>query len=197
MFRHLLAATCAVLIAFAAGSASAQTISQPVGIGFIAGAGSGQSFTATLTGTVTQIQVRPRTSGVRTLYFFNGAGSGTLDSNASAVYSQSVTLVDQGSYSAGLQTIVLTTPLPVTAGNVYTFAFDGATSLAAMTPEPYAGGVAIQKYNIQEPSIDIAFTITEAAPASVPTMTEWAIILFGLILAGGAALAIQRQRVAV
>lgn len=33
-----------------------------------------------------------------------------------------------------------------------------------------------------------------APPASVPTMTEWAMILFGTILAGGAALHIQRRR---
>lgn len=33
-----------------------------------------------------------------------------------------------------------------------------------------------------------------APPAPVPTMTEWAMILFGVILAGGAALHIQRRR---
>lgn len=33
--------------------------------------------------------------------------------------------------------------------------------------------------------------------AAVPTLTEWAMILFGLSLAGGAALAIQRRRLAV
>jgi hypothetical protein len=34
-------------------------------------------------------------------------------------------------------------------------------------------------------------------PASVPTMTEWAMILLGLMLAGAAALTIQRRRAAV
>ena len=33
-----------------------------------------------------------------------------------------------------------------------------------------------------------------AAPAAVPTLTEWAMILLGLMLAGVAALAIQRRR---
>lgn len=33
-----------------------------------------------------------------------------------------------------------------------------------------------------------------AAPAPVPTLSEWAMILFGLILAGGAAVMIQRRR---
>ena len=31
-------------------------------------------------------------------------------------------------------------------------------------------------------------------PAPVPTMSEWAMILFGLILAGGAALSVQRRQ---
>lgn len=197
MFLYLLAATCAVLFAFVAGSASAQTISQPIGLGATMADGIGQTFTATLTGTVTEIQVRARTNGVRTIYFFNGAGSGTLGSHASAVHSQSVTLVDQGSNSAGFQTIVLTTPLPVTAGNVYAFAFDSA-SLAARSPSAYVGGDTIVGYYMKYPNQDFAFTVTEVAtPATVPTITEWAMILFGLILAGGAALMIQRRRMAV
>lgn len=39
-----------------------------------------------------------------------------------------------------------------------------------------------------------AITYSLGAPAAVPTMTEWAMILFGLILAGGAAAIIQRRR---
>ncbi|MFC5343068.1 IPTL-CTERM sorting domain-containing protein [Brevundimonas staleyi] len=37
-------------------------------------------------------------------------------------------------------------------------------------------------------------TYTDAAPAPVPTLSEWAMILFGTVLAGGAALYIQRRR---
>lgn len=37
----------------------------------------------------------------------------------------------------------------------------------------------------------------EAAPAPVPTMTEWAMLLFGTVLAGGAALYIQRRHFTV
>ena len=33
-----------------------------------------------------------------------------------------------------------------------------------------------------------------AAPAAVPTLSEWAMILFGLMLAGGAAVLVQRRR---
>lgn len=35
-----------------------------------------------------------------------------------------------------------------------------------------------------------------AAPAPVPTLSEWAMILFGLVLAGGAAAMVQRRRLA-
>lgn len=35
-----------------------------------------------------------------------------------------------------------------------------------------------------------------AVPAAVPTMSEWAMILLGVLLAGGAALTIQRRRTA-
>lgn len=37
-------------------------------------------------------------------------------------------------------------------------------------------------------------TLVTGAPAPVPTLSEWAMILFGLLLAGGAALYIQRRQ---
>ena len=37
-------------------------------------------------------------------------------------------------------------------------------------------------------------TLTAPAPAPVPTLSEWAMILLGLMLAGGAAIQIQRRR---
>lgn len=39
-------------------------------------------------------------------------------------------------------------------------------------------------------------TAAAAPPATVPTLSEWAMILFGVILAGGAALYVQRRRFA-
>lgn len=41
---------------------------------------------------------------------------------------------------------------------------------------------------------DITATATTVAPVTVPTMTEWAMILFGVLLAGFAAVSIQRRR---
>ena len=44
-------------------------------------------------------------------------------------------------------------------------------------------------------SVDVTNAVgAPPAPAAVPTMTEWAMILFALALAGGAALMIQRRR---
>lgn len=40
-------------------------------------------------------------------------------------------------------------------------------------------------------------TISSAGPAAVPTMNEWAMILMGVILAGGAAVLVQRRRMAI
>ncbi|MNR47677.1 hypothetical protein D3C85_1668080 [compost metagenome] len=39
-------------------------------------------------------------------------------------------------------------------------------------------------------------TLSIAAPAPIPTMTEWAMILLGVLLAGSATLMIQKRRLA-
>lgn len=196
MFKRLYAALVALAVIFCANAASAQTISQLTATSAVSAVGHGQSFTATLTGAVTQIQVRPRTTQASTLYFFNGGGSGTVGSNASAVYSQAVNLVDTGTDFAGLQTIVLTTPVPVTAGSTYTFAFDTG-GFATGAPDPYPGGSRWANYANPGLGSDFVFTVSEqlpAPPATVPTLSEWAMILFGMALAGLAALHIHRRR---
>ena len=48
--------------------------------------------------------------------------------------------------------------------------------------------------NVTKGGYSVAATNAAAAPAAVPTMTEWAMIGFALALAGGAALMIQRRR---
>ncbi|WP_428149839.1 IPTL-CTERM sorting domain-containing protein [Brevundimonas sp.] len=180
------------------GQALAQTISQTVGNNAIGGNGLGQSFTATVTGTVTQIEVRSRTNGAATVYFYNGAtGSGINSSPGTPVSSQAVVLVDQGSNTTGLQTIVLASPLPIVAGNSYSFAFSAA-NMAFNTADPYAGGALLTGYDSPFGGFDLVFTATQVAagPAPVPTLSEWAMILFGLTLAGGAAVILQRRRFA-
>jgi len=187
----------AILVLFTVwlpGLAFAQTISQLAGTSQVTSAGLGQSFTATTTGTLTQIQVRPRTSETTTLRFYNGAfGSGTANAIGFPVSSQTVTLIDTGNNLAGFQTITLATPLPIVAGNSYSFIFDNA-NLAHATSDVYGGGALLFNFATPSPGLDVTFTATEVAPAPVPTLSEWAMILFGLILAGGAALYVHRRQ---
>ena len=81
----------------------------------------------------------------------------------------------------------------------------GADVLAARTPVDliaYKGQVVRLRYvyengsnNFYDAYMDNV-RVTAGIPAPVPTMSEWAMILFGLILAGGATLYIQRRRYA-
>ncbi len=67
-----------------------------------------------------------------------------------------------------------------------TFVYQQTATEAAWT------GAAWSEYG---PAPDIGVAVDFAGgPAPVPTLSEWAMILFGLILAGGAALHIQRRR---
>jgi hypothetical protein len=151
----------------------------------------GQSFTATITGEVTQIQVRPRAAGTDTLYFFNGAGSGASGSSATAIRTQSVALTDVG--ANGLQTIVLNQPVPVVAGSQYTFAFNGAISFGAAPNNSYADGNIVFNFNTPV-AADLVFSVLQQPPTPIPTLSEWAMILFGVMLAAMAAGHVQRKR---
>lgn len=125
---------------------------------------------------------------------YNGAnGSGVAGSSAGAAYTQAVTLTDTGSNTSGYTVITLTTPFPVISGQSYSIVFD--TSVMAYTnANPYAGGAAFENFAVVSAPTDLAFVINPPAP--VPTMSEWAMILLGLVLAGGAAVYLQRRRIA-
>ncbi|WP_333590653.1 IPTL-CTERM sorting domain-containing protein [Brevundimonas sp.] len=177
------------------GLAAAQTISQPVATNSTGlAAGLGQSFTAPSTGAINQIAVRTRSSNATTLRIYNGAnGSGVAGSSAGAAYTQAVTLTDTGSNTAGYTVITLTTPFPVVSGQTYSIVFDSSAVAFSLT-NPYAGGAAIDNFGTVVGPPDWAFEIYQTAP--VPTMSEWAMILFGLLMAGGAAVYLQRRRIA-
>lgn len=168
----------------------AQTISQPVGIAaFGAGLATGQSFTATLTGVVNRIDVRSRTTGAGTLYLYNGNnGSGTDGAVGAPAYTQAINMTDAGSDAAGFSSIVLTTPFPVTAGSQYSFAVSGF-SVSGTNTNPYAGGTKLSDYAGPAGAQDISFQVFEAvaAPvataASIPTMSQWALMGMSLLLA--------------
>jgi hypothetical protein len=178
-----------------AAAASAQTISQPVGSTTVGPAVFyGTSFTATVTGTVTAIRVRPRSTEATILYLYNGSNTGAFFAAGAFVSSQPVNLVDTGDNTAGFNTFTLLTPLPVVAGNTYAFAF-GSGTFARSQQELYPGGAAFIAGTIPELS-DATFEVVQVAAAPVPTLSEWAMILLGLALAGAAAFHLQRRQVA-
>jgi hypothetical protein len=198
LIRALTFCAAALALMVSTGSiARAQTISQTSVGSPVGGVPQGQSFTATLTGFVTQIQVRPRATLSTTLYLYNGAGSGATNDIGTPERSQSVDLVDTGSNTTGLQTIVLAQPLPVVQGQTYAFMFSNSSAFFVRSEfNPYPGGNGIREYNIQDSCCDLVFTVTEvtALPAPVPTLSEWMMTLMGVMLATGAALYIQRRR---
>lgn len=196
IFKSLFIGTLVTLGVFSVvGTVSAQTISQTSGTTTISGLGIGQTFTATVTGTVTQIQVRPISNRFTSVYFYNGEGSPTVNSSAGSVFPfQNINLIGTGSPNSGLSTVVLNTPLPVIAGQKYSFAFTNPLDLAIDPTQPYVGGTTIVNYKTPSSS-DLVFTVTEVATAqSVPTLAEWAMILLGVALAAMATLSLQRRR---
>lgn len=62
-----------------------------------------------------------------------------------------------------------------------------------------AGGIGrVEGYNAGQPPADAAARLAFVAPppAPVPTMSEWAMILFAVAMAGAAAIMIQKRRTA-
>ena len=77
-------------------------------------------------------------------------------------------------------------------GNAYN---GGATLVVTVNP----GAVGrVDGYNAGQPPIgaDARMTFVAPAPAAVPTMSEWAMILFAIAMAGAAAITIQKRRAA-
>lgn len=66
-----------------------------------------------------------------------------------------------------------------------------------VTVSPGAVG-RVDGYNAGQPpaGADARLTFVAPAPAAVPTMSEWAMILFAIAMAGAAAIMIQKRRTA-
>ena len=174
--------------------ATAQAISQTDQSGARAGIFLGQSFTANFTGTVAQIAVVPSSGGATTLYVYNGAGTGAANAAGTPVLSQPVTLAATG----GFQTLTLSTPVAVMNGQTYSFAFASADLTISAFGNAYpGGGYFTGGTSFAEPNADLTFQIFSTPPAPVPTLPQWAMILMGLMLAGGAAVMIQQRRSAI
>lgn len=95
--------------------------------------------------------------------------------------------------------------LTVNSGETYALVVEKTVageegSLEWVVPDEYAGGVPIFYSTtttswIDNSFFDAVFSVTfVSAAAPVPTMSEWAMIILGTMMAGGAALYIQRRR---
>ena len=85
-----------------------------------------------------------------------------------------------------MQDIVLTTPFPVTAGNVYTFILQGS-SILFLSSTPYVDGQIISGYaSTAFPDLDIVFqiwpTVAAATAASIPALSQWGVLTLSLLL---------------
>ena len=109
---------------------------------------SGQSFQAGMTGDWTQIEVNNISFGPQTgtLNIYSGEGNG-----GALLISQPISLV------AGTNVITLSTPIPITAGNQYTFLTDILMNCSTSI-NPYANGTAYAGTNAESP-YDLFFKI--------------------------------------
>ena len=137
--------------------------------------------------------VRDQTNGAN-LYVsqpkaFNADGPGVYSFKQSDVFSN-ITLQPGVAYSIGfisdgMQNVrYLTGSVPAQNGITLS-----GTSAITNYAAPAAGGSGSEKFSLR--------LVGPSAPAPVPTMSEWAMILLGVLLAGGAALTIQRRRASV
>lgn len=103
----------------------------------------GQTFSPSGSDVITEISLNSETSRTVTLNIYEGSGnSGTL------LYSDSQTV------GVGVNTFVLSTPLNVTGGDVYTIQFDGCECRFTAS-NPYANGQIIEMANPTATGFDV------------------------------------------
>ncbi len=207
MFKTLRAtalAACA-LTAFAAAPAMAQTISQTTRTSSFGFDNSQARFA--------QIVTAPNTRLTTFSVEIDGAGPGTVTPQVFA--STGGNLTGAALYTGtpftptpGAATYTFTTGgVPVTSGSQYALVFTATGTVGGF---PFASGDVLPGSDLRfaasstattlvsaSPGADAKFSVTfDAAPppATVPTLSEWAMIGLGLSLAGGAVLMIQRRR---
>lgn len=112
------------------------------------------------------------------------------------------------SLTGAARKVTFTFDAPVVAGNTYLISLDltdgvggsgtGAGMVEVVDGGSYAGGNWLEVHfnaPLPHPTKDARFEVTFGnSVATVPTMTEWAMILMGLALAGGAVAVMMRRR---
>ena len=173
------------------------TTPRPVGINYR------QSFLACETGTINSIllnyQFNLNPVGPLDFYMVAGDGNGTI--NAASPYQTFA--VGAG----GMFTFNFSTPFPVTAGNLYSFALRGADVTADGSPMPaidpnvpdgqssflISSGV-MPMYSPMAAQ-DLYFLISNKGPVvePIPTMSQWGLLIFGLLVLNMGVFFVQRK----
>jgi len=144
----------------------------------------GQSWTATGgDGVLSSISVNSvgASTGTLNLYVYNGESANP----GNQIYTQAIS-----SFSgAGVQTINLTGTVNITNGNQYTFVIQstgGNVRLRYDITNPYAGGKSYASGTGFVSSSDFYFSISISdsapAPTGVPTLSEWGMIIFTMLI---------------
>lgn len=99
----------------------------------------------------------------------------------------------------GLNTSNVTVDIPLNADGLAAVnaARGGEISFGVVVSSTAGSNYAVFSASSGSTQRELILTPTAALPTSVPTMSEWAMILLGLGLAGGAALYIQSRRILV
>ncbi len=116
------------------------------------------------------------TGSTPTSYVFTGG------TNASPGWGQPVAVATTSDRAISLNL----SAIPATAGGNYTVPW----IMVGRCSSESAG----KCQTLDNHTVASGVVISSSAPAAVPTLSEWAMILFGMILAGGAGLYIQRRR---
>ena len=182
-------ALVALFLAFAPAVATAQTTTYNVSGTFDAGVG---TYTGTLTFNGTVVTAANITTSAGTVWGFGG--NGAFPANSAIAGSTYATVLGFNNSSSLVS--VLAGPAGV---NQRGFSFVFNPLLGTVSPDATEGREFV--CNTADCGARAGLRVASGAaanvvmgPAPVPTLSEWAMILFGTILAGGAALYIQRRQ---
>lgn len=153
--------------------------------------GVGQSFTSPIDGKMTAVSVRKFFGGsTATLYVFANA-----DASGSPIYSQSGINLIPTSYNSPQQVVNLTSAVPISAGQAYSFVFvsPGGMTLYSNNADDYSGGTLLYfdgaNYGFSA-ARDIDFAIyaqsltnEPAPPRMIPSISAWGLLLIVLTIA--------------
>ncbi|MBF0551684.1 MAG: IPTL-CTERM sorting domain-containing protein [Deltaproteobacteria bacterium] len=148
------------------------------------GSNFGQSFTAPCSGVLTTISVKTwgASTDILTINIYNGQSLVLVD----RIHTQSIAAFP----GAGVHDITLSTPIRVTGGSQYTFQLlpaSGTIQMNVSALNPYAGGQ-YEGNGFFNPGADLYFdvNITDPLPhgcdTCIPTLSEWGMIIFGVML---------------